>query len=154
MVGKRVRGALYVHRQAVGHLPADLAHTLARAETVASDDEWNVARLEPDVVGLLRYEDFDQSAFPSLLGATRVDLKSGNVRRTSYTGSANPLILHRKELLVDPAHPQVQRWSATTQMLEKRGAFVENHRIGRAREWRNRLAGMGLAVSGDEVLAT
>lgn len=151
MVGKRVRGALYVHREAIGRLPAAAAAALTRAEDLATEDAWTVARLEPGVVGLLRYEDFDQSAFPALLAATRVDLKSGKLSRTSYQGSDNPLILHRKELLVDPADVRVQRWTATTRLLEDRGAFRDNHRIGRAKAWTDRLAQLGLIAVGDEV---
>lgn len=151
MVGKRIRGALYIHRRAVGHLSDVMAMALTRAEALAAGDNWNVARLEPGVVGLLRYEDFDLSAFPALLGATRVDLRSGKVSRTSYRSSVNPLILHRKELLVDPADTRVERWTAMTRSLEECGAFTDNHRIGRAKAWQNRLAQLGLVAVGDQV---
>lgn len=151
MVGKRVRGALYVHREAIGCLPESLAACLTDAVALAAGDAWNVARLEPNLIGLMHYEDFDVSAFPALLEATRVNLKTGTVSRTSYRSSANPLILHRKELLLDPADARVKRWTATTLSLVERGAFRENHRIGRAMEWSKRLAEFGLAIVGDEV---
>jgi DNA phosphorothioation-associated putative methyltransferase len=153
MVGKRVRGALYIHRQAVRHLPEGLAEALARAEAIAPREDWNVARLEAGVVGLLLYEDFGSSAFPSLLSAIRIDLRSRQVRRTSYRGSDNPLILHRKELLVASSDHRVERWTATTRLLQARGAFANNHRIGRLREWERRLAEMGMIAVGDEVRA-
>lgn len=154
MVGKRVRGALYIHREAIGLLPVSSAATLSDAVALAAGHAWNVARLEPEVVGLMQYEDFDRSAFPALLEATRIELKTGKVSRTSYRSSVNPLILHRKELLVDPADVRVKRWTATTRSLVERGAFMENHRIGRAMEWSKRLAEFGLAAVGDEVRAT
>lgn len=154
MVGKRVRGALYIHREAIGHLPERSAAMLSDAVALAADDNWNVARLEPNVIGLMYYEDFDQSAFPALLEAIRIELETGKVRRTSYRSSVNPLILHRKELLVDPADVRVKRWTATTRSLVSRGAFRESHRIGRAMEWSKRLAEFGFAAVGDEVRAT
>lgn len=154
MVGKRVRGALYIHREAIGHLPESAATLLSNAVALAAGHAWNVARLEPEAVGLLQYEDFDQSAFPALLEATRIDLKTGKVSHTSYRSSVNPLILHRKELLLNTADIRVQRWTATTRSLVERGAFRENHRIGRAREWSERLAELGLVVIGDEVRTT
>lgn len=154
MVGKRVRGALYIHREAIGHLPFSSAAILSDAVALAAGVTWNVARLEADVVGLMLYEDFGRSAFPALLEATRIDLKTGKISRTSYRSSVNPLILHRKELLVDPADARVERWTATTRSLVERGAFRENHRIGRAMEWSKRLAEFGFAATGDEVRAT
>ncbi|WP_277981126.1 hypothetical protein [Sphingomonas phyllosphaerae] len=153
MVGKRVRGAVYIHREAIGLLPVSSAATLSDAVALAAGQSWNVARLEPEVVGLMQYEDFDRSAFPALLEATRIDLKTGKVSSTSYRSSVNPLILHRKELLVDPADVRVKRWAATTQSLVERGAFRENHRIGRAMEWSKRLAEFGLISVDDEVRA-
>ncbi|MBW6532329.1 hypothetical protein KZ820_16425 [Sphingomonas sp. RRHST34] len=153
MVGKRVRGALYIHRDAIGDLSEISAATLSDAVARASDHAWNVARLEPQVVGLMQYEDFDLSAFPALLEATRVNLKTGKVSRISYRSSLNPLILHRKELLLNPADVRVKRWAATTRSLDEQGAFRDNHRIGRAMEWSERLAKFGLAAIGDEVRA-
>ena len=153
MVGKLVRGALYVHRDAVGSLTAIQAERLERALKAAGDGLWNVARIEPGVVALLQYEDLEASAFPALLHATRVELADGRTPRRAFSRSANPLLLHRKELLVGEEHEKRAAWTATTADLDSRGLFNDSHLIGRRREWLARLAGVGLAVRGDEVLA-
>lgn len=151
MVGKRVRGALYVHESAVDLLPPEHARRLEQALAIAPTARWNVVRLERWVVALLQYEELDASAFPALLAAVRVDLRTRQVSRTDYTRSGNPLVLHRKELLVAPADERVPRWSNITADLEKRGLFAENNRIGRRRQWNERLASAGLKVVGDSV---
>lgn len=151
MVGKRVRGALYVHKSAVDLLPAEQVRRLELASNMAPTATWNVVRLEEQVVGLLQYEELDVSAFPALLCSVRVDLQTGRVSRTDYTSSDNPLILHRKELLIAPADKRGRRWSKITADLEKLGLFAESNLIGRRRQWNERLASAGLKSVGDTV---
>lgn len=149
--GKLVRGALYAHRDAVRELAASQQERVERAVTAAPEVRWNVARIERTVVGLLEYEDFDAAAFPCLLAATRVDLESGSVRRTDFSRTANPLILHRKELLVPKGDERAASWRQTTQRLVELGLFENSHLIGRRDAWLERLAVAGIVVSGNEV---
>lgn len=148
MVGKRVRDAVYVHNSAVAHLSAGDQSRLQQALLVAGDTLWSVARVERAVVGLLLYPDFKEAAFPTLAASTRVDLTRGSVTRRSFEGSANPLILHRKELLVAPDHPQAHVWAALTASLESRGLFRDPHLIGRRAAWAKRLADAGVRIEG------
>lgn len=152
VVGKLVRGALYVHRTAIAALAADVRATIDKAVTNAGATGWNVARVEKHVVGLLEYEDFDAAAFPRLIASTRVNVATGERSRTDFSRSANPLILHRKERLVMPDDPRAGRWTETTRMLVSRGLFKDSHAIGRQRAWNARLAQAGLVAVGDEVV--
>lgn len=154
MVGKRVRDALYVHRSAVPLLAAAPRERLEQALAAAGDRCWNVARVEPEVVGLLLYPDFDEVAFPGLAASIRVDLTSGSITGRSFEGSANPLILHRKELLVAPDHPQAQAWTALTAALEALGLFRDPHLIGRRTAWTKRLADAGVCIEGHDLCPT
>ena len=151
-VGKLVRGALYVHRDAIGALANDMRSMIDQAVAIASAAPWNVARVEKHVVGLLEYEDFDAAAFPRLIASTRVNVATGEHARTDFSRSANPLILHRKEQLVMPDDPRVGRWAETTRKLVERGLFKDSYAIGRQGAWNERLARAGLAASGDEVV--
>ncbi|HEV2567870.1 hypothetical protein [Sphingomonas sp.] len=125
--------------------------SVERATKLAPAAAWNVVRIEEHVVGLLEYEEFDASAFPALLCSVRVDLLSGRVSRTDYSASRNPLILHRKELLVAPSDQRVRRWAEITAALENRGLFKDSNRIGRQRQWKERLKSAGLEIAGDKV---
>lgn len=148
MVGKRVRGALYVHRDAVSLLSPVQAERLHQALEFAGRAAWNVVRLEPTVVALLSYADFETDPFPALRGSTRVDLTSGLVTTRDFSRMENPLILHRKELLVSPDHPPAEAWRMLTAALEARDLFREPYLIGRQDSWRRRLAAAGIRVEG------
>lgn len=151
-VGKLVRGALYVHRDAVGALATDMRLMIDEAVAIASAARWNVARVEQHVVGLLEYEDFDAVVFPRLIASTRVNVATGEHARTDFSRSTNPLILHRKEQLVMPDDPRAGRWAEITRKLVERGLFKDNHAIGRQRAWNQRLSQAGLTAFGDEVV--
>lgn len=148
MVGKKIRGALYIHRSAA-HLLGDVdQERVRRAAGLVAPLEWNVARLEAEHIGLLLYEAFFERPFPALQVAIRVDLASGNVQQRTFNTSANPLILHRKELLLDPTEPAVEGWRQLTAQLEAKGLFRDNHLIGRQRQWAARLASAGFRLEG------
>lgn len=151
-VGKLVRGALYVHRAAIGALAEEVRAMIDKAVAIAGATRWSVVRVEKHVVGLLEYQDFDAAAFPRLIASTRVNVATGELVRTDFSRSVNPLILHRKEQLVMPDDPRVRRWGETTRMLVERGLFRDSHAIGRQGAWNKRLAQAGLAAVGDEVL--
>ena len=151
-VGKLVRGALYVHRDAIDGLANDARAKVDQAVRVASHADWNVARLESDVVALLEYEDFNTAAFPRLIASTRVNLATAEHARTDFSRSDNPLILHRKERLLMAHDSRVARWTETTRKLVEKGLFKDSHTIGRQRAWTERLAQAGLTIVGDEVV--
>ena len=151
-VGKLVRGALYVHHDAIEALAKDMRSMIDQAVAIASAARWNVARVERHIVGLLDYEDFDAAAFPRLIASIRVNVAKGEHARTDFSRSANPLILHRKEQLMMPSDPRVSRWAETTRKLVERGLFKDSHAIGRQAVWNDRLMQAGLAALGDEVV--
>ena len=146
MVGKRVRDALYVHAGAVEELPDGLRARLSVALDLAGQVSWNVARLEPSVVGFLLYSDFETDPFPPLVASTRVELDPPRVTSRSFANATNPLILHRKELLMSRQHPNGTAWAVLTAALESRGLFRDPHLIGRRKAWMSRLAAAGVRV--------
>lgn len=152
-LGKLVRGALYVHREAIDGLAEETQAKVYKAMAAACPPRWNVARVEKDVVGFLEYEDFNSAAFPRLIASTRVDLATGKHTWTDFSRSDNPPILHRKEELMAAHDPRVARWTEMTRQLVEKGMFKNNHSIGRRKAWAERLAQAGLAVVGDEVVS-
>jgi DNA phosphorothioation-associated putative methyltransferase len=148
-VGKRVHGALYLHREAVALLDDQARETLAVAQRLAGEPAWNVIKLEParpHRVTLLLYEDFAAADFPALLASTTVDLARRRVSPRDFRRSVNPPILHRKELLLSPDHPDRARFAALTTVLEARGLFADSARIGFRRDWQERLAAAGVVI--------
>ncbi len=146
MMGKRIRGALYIHRDAVSELSLSHQEQLEQAIQLAPARGWNVARFEREVVALLLYADFDEDPFPALVASTRVDLATGAVSARDFGSGKNPLILHRKELLLPTGHRRFAQWATLTADLVALGLFRDPHLIGRRQPWLRRLAEAGVRV--------
>ena len=150
VIGKRVGGAIYVHRTAAGNLSKDdKAHFDSALKILACQiDDWNVARISNENVAFLCYENFDEDPFPQLSKSTAVDLVRSSVRETDYSSHANRPILHRKELLVALDYPQREVFTALTLKLEEFGLFFDSHRIGFKNQWTERLNKNGVLIEG------
>lgn len=152
MVGKRVRGDVYVHRDAVPKLEPKLAERLEKALASAEDFQWNVARIGSKDVSLLRYEDFDSVAFPTLQEALKISFAEAQSRATQYEHRSSRPILHRKELLLAPDDPRIPKFAALTRSAEERGLFEQPNAIGASSAWQKLLADKGLEVRGSEIV--
>ncbi|QUS37102.1 DNA phosphorothioation-associated putative methyltransferase [Falsirhodobacter algicola] len=153
-LGKRVGGALYVHRSALDHLPPEHAALIDAAACRVPHRNWNVAKVDfanGGGVSLLSYDDFADSAFPVLNESYRVDLKTGAVTVRCY--GKNPPILHRKELLLPPNAPERDIYVALTRELERRGLFVEMTKRGRQDAWNAALTEARIEVRDHLVVA-
>jgi len=145
------RGNRYIHVAALGKLAPDLHERLQSAAVragLSADTEFNVIKIDEagKQISLLYYEHFFESPFPALRSSVIVNLPSGRVKRLRYDLSDNPPILHRKELLLPPDHPQTPLFAALTEHLEAAGLLRDTRRIGLVRQWQERLA-----AAGDEV---
>ncbi|MGE4090047.1 MAG: hypothetical protein AB7G75_04315, partial [Candidatus Binatia bacterium] len=124
----------------------------AGLETAA---EFNVIKIDDEGqrISLLYYENFFEGPFPALQRSYVVDLLSGQTKHLRYDLSANPPILHRKELLLPHDHPQVPLFAALTAQLEAVGLFCNARQIGFARQWQARLRSAGYAVYEHQLVA-
>lgn len=147
-VGKRIGTALYVHREAVGCLPPEFLETLESSLRIAGETSWNVAKISRGGASLLLYEDFDEAPFPTLLRSTAVDVNAGKSKSLEYAARANPPILHRKELLLNPDDPRRPIFAALTRSAEEHGLFRQPNRIGTRRAWAQLIDDAGLELRG------
>lgn len=150
-VGKRVGGALYLHRTALREASDDIQRLVIEAEFISPTD-WNVAKIRGRVISLLEYENFDEAAFPALLTSTRIDLTTQRVVSTDYRSRNNPPILHRKETLLPLFDPRRPTFTAITKVAEEAGLFVESNKIGTLNAWKALLEKAGFEVRGPELL--
>lgn len=154
-VGKQVGGRLYVHRLALPWLESPLAELVdAAMASCPAAASANVLKIDEAArtVSALDYPDFFEAPFPALLQAWQVRLGDGHVSYRSYAESANPPILHRKELLLPPDHPGREAFAALTAQAEALGLFADSHLIGFAQAWENRIARAGYHLSGHQLL--
>lgn len=151
-IGKKVGGALYIHRGALPLAVGIDLGAITRAETCAGDREWNVVRIANGSVSLLLYESFDDAPFPALLASTKVNLASGDVSHANYRNRTNPPILHRKELLLPADDPRLPAFRALTAAADEHGLFRESHKIGTRKRWEARIAEAGLVLRGHRLV--
>jgi len=156
-VGLKTDGALYVHVSAVRHLPSFLRMLAVRARVVFLS-KWKLKRSNPCVVRFthggqqsvswLAFEDFDKLAHPQLLEAYSLALDGQGARRQSYRGRPNPVILHRKELMVCDDYPGRQTFVELTQAEADAGLLEDVKRIGHLQQWQQLLDSKGLRIDG------
>jgi DNA phosphorothioation-associated putative methyltransferase len=150
-VGKRIGGALYIHRDAVREISASDQRLLRRALEISGGCEWNVARIEPERVALLNYESFDIH-FPALKHSLLVDIQKRESKQRDFSSSTNPPILHRKELLLASSDRRRVLFAALTAELEARGLFADSHKIGLRRAWQERLDASGVVIRDHRII--
>ena len=140
-IGKKIGDDLYAHLACLDE--PEFASQRLRVESAlhavsGSAITPNVFKinLKTDRLSLLSYTDFDASPFPALLASwTFAQGCSDAPTFRTYSSSLNPPILHRKELLVHPSHPERQRWEQCTQSAEELGLFSDPITIGFRLNW-------------------
>jgi DNA phosphorothioation-associated putative methyltransferase len=151
--GKRVGHSTYWHATAI---PERLLLVVRRAEALArlTAEQWNVCKTDDDGtrVTLLDYPDFWRAAFPTLANAHTVDLTAATVQHRRFPPGSNRPVLHRKELLLSPSHPDVAAAAAVTAEAESLGLFDDPVIIGHEWQWEEELAARGLAVDGHRIV--
>ena len=154
-MGKRVGGAVYIHRDALERHDQDLfAAVCSCACAAGAAVSWNVCKLSPyqQRVSLLHYPRFREDEHPALFAAASVDLNSGTARVRRYAPTGNRPILHRKELLLDASDPDYARFARLTDEEERAGLYSTPTTIGHERGWSREIERRGLVVRGHRVL--
>lgn len=154
-VGKLTPTSLYVHESALAELEPVLRVYEACAHTIVGRVEGaNIIKLHFDgpVLSYLSYPDFDTDGHPALTQSVLVDLQTFRVKFRSYSGVANPPILHRKEQFVSASHQLKPRFARLTQSEARKGLFEHPAEIGTRNGWLRALAERNLCVRGHRLL--
>jgi hypothetical protein len=157
-LGKRTPDGVYVHVEALPHLPAALRSAVdaARALALLGPGAFDVVKLgvRGHKLSLLAYPGNFEEGFPVLAASWAVDLAAGTVAHRAYAAEGNPPILHRKETMLPPQHPRLAELRALTAEAERLGLFTETRAIGTLRPWAARLARLGVRVEGHRLVET
>jgi len=147
--GKVVGGASYFHQSALHIIDSQYRDLIAKASILNENScKWNVVKFDnqdSNRLSFLNYQSFDDYAFPCLEKSYQANLNelTFNSRNHSKT---NPPVLHRKELLIDPAHSDYQKFESLTKTLEKFGAFKNITKLGTKLRWEDELNRLGIVV--------
>lgn len=152
--GKRVADAVYLHYSALPIVASDFVGAVA-AHASVPDGRVVVCKfhVEPPRVSLLDYPTFFEAPFPALAASWTVDLGTGDCTARQYDADSNPPILHRKERMLHPEHPEYQRFAALTAKAEAAGLFADPAIIGQALGWEEELRARGLVVRDHDLVA-
>ena len=156
-VGKSVRGDLYLHTTALNSLSDCHTALVERSISIAKSHlkpEFNVVKIGRDgrLVSLLLYPRFFADAFPTLAKSTTIDTTGESVRTRTYNIQQNPPILHKKELLLGPSHPNRHGFELLTKQLEIRNLKPNKPGLGFKRQWETYLGIMGVAVKNHQLM--
>ncbi len=150
-IGKQTPQAVYMHANAVAHLPGVLRLYEACARGLVGEVEGaNIVKLHRyrPQVSYLCYPDFDVHAHPALKRPIVVNLDEARASIRDYGESRNPPILHRKEEFLLPDDPARTKFARLTRQEERAGLYEDSSKIGFLREWNLALAAKGLEVRG------
>lgn len=140
-IGKQLPDAIYLHKDTMYQLPAELQHFIydvAKALNLPSA-EWNLIKLFRNEfrISLLNYPTFYSDSYPALEQSINIDLSKLSYKRTSYCASKNPPILHRKETMISPDSEHYQYFADLTKEGENAGLYDNTRTIGFRLSWLN-----------------
>ncbi|MBJ6941744.1 DNA phosphorothioation-associated putative methyltransferase [Vibrio cholerae] len=140
-IGKQLPDAVYIHRDAMNELPAELRKfipSVARAVSLP-DNQWNIIKLfkKEFRLSLLNYPNFYTDSYPVLEQSLNVDLSKLSHKVTCYHSSENPPILHRKETMILPNSKYFELFTTLTNEGEEAGLYENTRTIGFKQSWLN-----------------
>ncbi|AKG22279.1 DNA phosphorothioation-associated putative methyltransferase [Calothrix sp. 336/3] len=148
-IGKRTRGALYIHTSALQELdPLLRIYESCGSRTIGRVDGATLIKFstEESRISYLFYPDFDTDAHPALQESISIDLKTREIMRRRYKNHRNPPILHRKETFVTPSYPHYQEFFQLTQQEVDLGLLENKSQIGTRDGWEQCLVEAGVEI--------
>ena len=150
-VGKLLPDALYIHQTALTHLPSLLRVYEGCGRQLAGAVEGvTLIKLSRNKakISYMVYPDFDRVGHPALAESFIADLPHLELHHRNFRRSANPPVLHRKELFVAKDHPCYSRFARLTANEERLGLLDARRPIGTQLEWTAVLADHGVSIHG------
>ena len=147
--GKRVGGFMYIHKSGQKLVSSNYSDAIEKSLLLLRDfSTWNVIKLNiknPEKLSFLEYESFEHAEFPILFRSCQVDLKLKKIQIRQHSKN-NPPVLHRKELLVHPNHPDRAKFLNLTAQLEDLGAFKNIVKLGTKHRWEDELTKLNIVI--------
>ncbi len=138
-IGKNLPDSIYIHESCFGQIPEKLA--VLALETIDQykirDNSWNLIKFfkRDFKIAYLNYPAFEEDSYPELKRSQLVDLQKQSLRKSDYSKSDNPPILHRKEAFVSETYPLKGAFEEITAEGEAIGLYKNSSRIGFKKNW-------------------
>ncbi|MCG9730817.1 DNA phosphorothioation-associated putative methyltransferase [Shewanella sp. Isolate13] len=138
-IGKKLPDAIYLHKDSLDRIDLTLKQFItAVGQALKIDgDNWNIIKLSRQDfrLSLLSYPSFFTESYPALTQSVTVDLSKLSHRVVEYNATENPPILHRKETMLYPEHPNYEEFQLITQEGESAGLYDNSRMIGYKQSW-------------------
>jgi DNA phosphorothioation-associated putative methyltransferase len=157
-IGKKVVNNLYIHKDTLSFLASYQQEIITKSIAVLNQQNkqssYNVIKINElsQQVSLLLYEPFNEVVFPALLTAYTINYINSEITTRYYNSLNNPPILHRKELLLPPFHPDIPKYATLTEQLEEAGLFRDSRKIGFKKQWERRLENAGYKIENYQLI--
>ena len=139
--GKKLPGAIYIHESVLKVVPKQLETFLQKIIIDLELDtvDWNIIKFSTKDfrLSLLHYPKFFGDSYPALHHSYTINLEQNTFRKTNYTKSLNPPILHRKETFLLPEHPSFHDFTEITIEGEAIGLYKNSKSIGFKKSWQD-----------------
>jgi len=146
-IGKKLPDSIYVHESSFGELPENLSSLVLQAadQFKIKDGSWNIIKFykKDFKITYLNYPDFEENSYPELKNSQIVDLEKQTTRKSNYSKSDNPPILHRKETFVNDSYPLTPLFKEITAEGEAIGLYEKTSRIGFKKNWERLIKSKG-----------
>jgi len=138
-IGKKLPDSIYIHVSAIAQLPDQLALLAVDSADKFNleNDSWNILKFyrKDFKIAYLNYPKFEQDSYPSLHLSQVIDLQKKTYRKSDYSKSDSPPILHRKETFVTDTYPLKSLFEQITAEGEAIGLYEKTSRIGFKQNW-------------------
>jgi DNA phosphorothioation-associated putative methyltransferase len=146
-IGKRLPDSIYVHESSYQLLPKKLSSLVSSTCEQFSivKGSWNIVKFykKDYKIAFLQYPSFDSDSYPALHQSQLTDLQKKTIRKSDYSKSSNPPILHRKETFVSDTYPLASQFKAITIEGEAIGLYDKPSRIGFKSNWERLIKSKG-----------
>ncbi|WP_277994438.1 DNA phosphorothioation-associated putative methyltransferase [Aeromonas encheleia] len=139
--------AVYLHKECLAASSPQLYRFVCAVAQALKlhQQEWDLVKLGKREfrLSLLSYPTFFQDAYPILQQSVTVDLVKLSHTVIRYESQDNPPILHRKETMLAPDHPQAESCRQITEEGELAGLYDRPRMIGFKASWERLIAKHG-----------
>ena len=146
-IGKKLPDSIYIHSSAFEKLPESLTSLILETsdQFEIPNNNWNIIKLykKDFKITYLNYPTFDNDSYPPLKQSQIVDLQKQRTRKSNYSKSDNPPILHRKETFVIESYPLIKLFKEITAEGEAIGLYEKTNRIGFKNNWERLIKSKG-----------
>ncbi len=146
-IGKNLPDSIYIHESTITKLPLELADlVLLTADNYnLYEGSWNILKFfkRDFKIAFLNYPTFEEESYPALETSQIVDFHKKTCRKSDYSKSKNPPILHRKETFVNESYPLRGEFEDITKEGERIGLYENTNKIGFRENWERLIKSKG-----------